>query len=197
MKGGVRKFISCNHSGDATTSLLSFQVDRFGGNSQISFWKYVTCCLFMHCRFPLSRFIVFAEKPDERFWLLDKTEGNDFALAGKQLGHFEVWEVLCAQRLKTLRASIVREYEIMREWIQYKSSNVVDRLFVVTSQSMIDRRKHVASWYQSTSSDTRPNFALSVLTCMTSRGDLKRTMCVVWCSLSRPRLLWWNKLFLM
>ena len=67
---------------------------------------------------------------------------------------------MCVQRPKT---SSVQEYEILMKWIQCLLNNVVDRLFVATSQSIIDPEVQIfASRYQSTGSYTlktkRANF---------------------------------------
>ena len=55
----------------------------------------------------------------------------------------------------------------------------------------------VASQYQSTRVDPRPNCIFNVPTWCTSRGDLRWTMCVFCSSTSRLSLLWRNKLCLL
>ena len=62
MTEGVITLMSCNPLSDARMSLLCFQVVLFRDNSQTSLWNFTTWCLFMVCRFPLSRFIMHSQR---------------------------------------------------------------------------------------------------------------------------------------
>ena len=54
--------------------------------------------------------------------------------------------------------------------------NVTYRLYAAINYPIMTVRNRLASGYQSTSSDPSSNCALSVLTCITSRGHLKGTV---------------------
>ena len=110
-----------------------------------------------------------------------------FAFAGKWLENLKSKEIFCVHRWKTLNVSTGRGFKILREWIQYLYNNVIDCLFVVTSQSINDRREQTLRLDTSQLTLIRHPFcALSVLTGVTSRGELKRTVCVFWSWTSRP-----------
>ena len=64
-----------------------------------------------------------------------------FTFAADSVEHLESRDIFNVHRPKTLNALVVRGYEIMTKWIHYLYSNVVDRLFVATNQSMNDRRE--------------------------------------------------------
>ena len=129
----------------------------------------------------------FAKKPDKLFWarLKEKT----FAFLGKCLEHLESREELCVHCPEVLTVSAGPGYKVFREWIRCLYNNVTDCLCVATSQSINDRREQMVRLDHSTSSDPSPICAINVLTCITSRDDLKRTMCVFWSSTSRLSLL--------
>ena len=55
----------------------------------------------------------------------------------------------------------------------------------------------VAFRYYSSTSDSSPNCALSLLIRIKSLGDLKETLCVIWSTTSPLTSPWWNKLCLM
>ena len=88
----------------------------------------------------LFELIVYAieKKPVKLFWttLMEMS----FALVGKRLEHLESGEILCLHRPKISFASSVHGKNFLKEWIQSLCSNVVDHLFVATSQSTNDRR---------------------------------------------------------
>ena len=79
-----------------------------------------------------------------------------------------------------------------RTWLLFTLTSFLDK-----SINKWSKGTDVASRYQSTIADPSPNFRLNLATWCTSRGDLKRTMCVFCSSTSLPSLLWWNKLCLM
>ena len=56
--GWVLTLMSCKPLSDARMSLLRFQVVRFRDNTRTSLENFATCCLFMLCRFPSSKFIM-------------------------------------------------------------------------------------------------------------------------------------------
>ena len=60
--GGVISLMSSKPLSDARMSLLSLKVVRSRDNSQTSLWNFTTWCLFMLCRFPLSRFIMHSQR---------------------------------------------------------------------------------------------------------------------------------------
>ena len=64
-------------------------------------------------------------------------------LARKRLELLDFRVIMCVHRSKILNASIVRDYEFSREWEQYLYSNVVDPLFVSTSQPLKDRKQQM------------------------------------------------------
>ena len=62
MKKGEITLMSCKSLSDAGMSPLCFQVERFRDNTRTSPWNFATWCIFMLCRFPLSRFIMHSQK---------------------------------------------------------------------------------------------------------------------------------------
>ena len=83
-------------------------------------------------------YYAFAKKPDELFWarLKEKT----FAFVGKRLEQWDSRELLCVHRPKFLTVSDGLGFKSVREWIRCLYNNVIDRLFVATSQKLKDRR---------------------------------------------------------
>ena len=81
----------------------------------------------------------FAEEPDELFWarLIEKT----YAFVGNCLEHLESREILSVHRPKILIVSVVPRYKTLRDFIRSLYNNLFDRLFMPTSQSIIDRRE--------------------------------------------------------
>ena len=57
--------------------------------------------------------------------------------------HLESREFLCVHRPKFLTVSAGPGYKILRERISCLYNNVIDRLCVATSQSIIDRREQM------------------------------------------------------
>ena len=188
--------MSCKPLSVARMSLLCFHVVCYRDNSGTSLWNFATWCLFMPCWFSLSRFIMHSQRNRINSFRARLKE-NIFAFVGKLLEHFENREILFVHRPKFLTVSAGPWYKILREWIRCLYNNVIDRLCVPAYQSTNDQREHVASRYHSTCSEPRPNCVLRVVTWITSRGDLKRTMWVFCNSTSLPSLLCWKKLCLM
>ena len=83
-----------------------------------------------------KNYYTFAEKPDELFW--SKLEEKSSEILGKRLEHLERKETLCVCRSKYLTVSVGPVYKTLREWIRCLYNNVIDRLFVATSQSATD-----------------------------------------------------------
>ena len=137
-------------------------------------------------------YYAFAKKPDKLFRarLKEKT----FAFVGKWLEHMESRETLCVHRPKF---SVGPGYKILSEWIRCLYNNVIDRLCVVTNQSTNDQREQTLHLDTSQLVLNQDPTVLRVVTCITSRGDLKRTMWVFCNSTSLPSLLWWKRLCLM
>ena len=139
MTGGVKTAISCNPFSDDRTFLLCFQVVLFSDSSHTSSWNFITRCLFMVCKFPLSRFTMHLHRnrtnsfgQDWRKWLLHLWESN-----------WNTWRVerLCVHRPKSLNALNVREYKFSAEQIHCLCNNVTYRLSVATNQSLNDQRE--------------------------------------------------------
>ena len=128
----------------------------------------------MACKFPLSRFTMHSHRKRKTFWARLKKVTS--AIAGKRLEHLGSRDILCVHRPKSLNALNVREYKILTEQNHCLCNNVIYRLSAATNQSATDQSEDVASPYQSTSSEPRPNCAPRVVTCITSQGDLKRTL---------------------
>ena len=83
-------------------------------------------------------YYAFAQKPYNLLWATLKA--MNFALVRKRLQHLEGREIVCFHCVKTLNALSIQGLNSLKQWIQCLGSNVVDRLFVVTSQSTKDRR---------------------------------------------------------
>ena len=140
MTGAVLTLMSCNPLSDARMSLLCFQVVRFRDNSRTSLWNCATWCLFMLCRFPLSRFSMHSQRNRiNSFWA--RLKEKNFAFVGKRLEHLESREILCFQRPKFMTVSVRPGYKILMEWIRCLYNNVNDRLCVVTNQSTNAQRE--------------------------------------------------------
>ena len=127
---------------DARTSLLCFQLIVFRESNRTPFRNCVMWCLFMLCIFPWRWFTIHSHRNLINSWarLKDKT----FAFVGIILEHLESWEVLCSSSRKFdcfSRSGI----KILRELIRCLYNNVIDRLFVATSQSTNDRRLQTLS----------------------------------------------------
>ena len=127
---------------------------------------------------------------DKLFWA--RLTKVTFAFAEKRLEHLESREILCVHRPKSLIALYVQEYKISTEQNHCLCKNVIYRLSINKPTKGTD----AASRYQSTSSEPRLNCAPRVVTCITSRGDLKRTMWVLCNSTFLPSLLWCKRLCL-
>ena len=134
MTGVVSTFMSCQPFPDARLSLLCFQIDHFKDNSQTSPWNFATCCLLMLYKFPWSSFFCFCNR---FFWRTLKA--MFFAHVGKGLERLEVGEVLWVHRSNILIVSSDQCHKNLKVWIQCLCRNVVDLLFVATSQSANDR----------------------------------------------------------
>ena len=126
-----------------------------------------------------------------------RLKGVTFEFAEKRLEHLESGEMLCVHRSIISTASTIRGCKILRECIQCLYNKLIDCLFVAQkSINYWTYGKDVAYRYQSRSYDRSPNCALNVPTCITSRGELKKTSCVFWSSTSWPCFLLWNQLCL-
>ena len=197
MMGGVITFMSCN--------LFRTPEDPFFPSK----WSFLERAIGI--RFEnsiLDVFLIFAGFFWEKllyfrrgtwYTLLHKTEGKGFGICGKMIGTFWIVERFCVFIVqKFLIVPGGPGFKTSRESIRFLYINVDNCLFRATSHiNKWPLGIVVASRYQSSSSDPRPNCALSVPTSITSRGGWKRTMFVFWSSRFHPSLLWWNTLFLM
>ena len=86
--GGVITLMSCKPFSEARMSLLCFQVVRFGDKSRTSFWYFAMRCLFMLCRFLLSRFFFNSKKKSDKL-LRARLKEKISAFVGKWLEHLE------------------------------------------------------------------------------------------------------------
>ena len=73
---------------------------------------------------------------------------------------------------KTLTVAVGPGYKILREWIRCLYNNTIDRLCVATKDLTNDQREQTLQLGTS----QLANCVLRVVTCITSRGDLKRIM---------------------
>ena len=119
-------------------------------------------------------YYVFAQKPDKLFW--ERLKEGAFAFVGKKLEHLENGEILCIHRPKSLNASNVREYKILTEKIHCLCSNVIYRLSATTNRSTNDQREQRLHLDTSQLDLIQDATVLKVVTSITSRGELKRTM---------------------
>ena len=87
-------------------------------------------------------------------------------------------ENFCVHRPKMFTVSAFPGYKILREWIRCLYNNVIDRLCMPTSQSVNDRSEQILR-LDTSQLAPRPNCALSLLICITSRGDSKRILCSI------------------
>ena len=94
-------------------------------------------------------------------------------------------EVLCVYCPRALRSSSVRRYETFMEWLKCLFSNVVDRLFVATNQSTKDRR--IQTLRLDTNQLSLMQDPTCVVTCITSRGEMKWTLCLLRSSNVSPK----------
>ena len=133
--------ISCNHFSDDRTFLLCFQVVFFSDSSQTSSWNFTTWCLFMSCKFPLSRFTIHSHRnrinsfgQDWRKWLLHLRESD-----------WNTWRVerFCVHRPQSLNALKAREGKILTEQIHCLCKNVIYRLSAAINQSTTDQREQM------------------------------------------------------
>ena len=178
MTRGFLTFMSCNPFSDARTSLLCFQTVPFREKSQTLLWNFATWCLVLLCRFPSSYFFLHSQRnPVNSFGKAWRK--RIFEYLGKWLEHLESRGILCAHRPNFLTVPAGPGLKNLREWIQCLYNVVIDRLCVATSQSINDRKQQILFLNtKATSSDPSPKSSLCVLICITSRGVLKRTMCV-------------------
>ena len=119
-----------------------------------------------------------------------------FAFARKRLEHSEVREILCVHCPKSLKASNVREYKNLMEenHCLWNNISIVNPLQQINQKMTKGNRRCISIpvnqlW-------TKTHRTPSVVTCITSRGDLKRTMWVVCNTTSLPSLLCWKRLCL-
>ena len=180
MTGGVNTLMSSKSFSDARMSLLSFQNVRFRDNSWNLPWIFATWFLFMLCRFPLSRFNMHSHR-NRRNSSWARLKEKIFAIVQNWLEHLETRKVLCVHRPKFLTVSAGPGCENLGEWNRCLYKNVFDCLCVATCQSANDRREQMLRLDTSQLPLICLNCALSVLTWITSRGDVKRTMRVFWC----------------
>ena len=156
MTGGVINLMNCNPLWDARISLLCFQVVRFRKNSRTSLWNFATWCLFKLCRFRLSRFIMHSQR--NRI----KSFGQDWSKRLLPLweNDWNTWRVerFCVSLFKgfdCLSRSAVWYFEgmdpVFVQW-RNRSSERGDK-----SINKWPKGTDVASRYQSTSSELRPN----------------------------------------
>ena len=168
--------MSCNPFSNARTSLLCFQMILVGENKRISFWNSIMRCLFLLRRFS-----------DEHFWA--RLKEKFFAFVRKRSEHLECREILRVHCPKFWTLSAGPGYETLRMELLFVEQR--NRSSVHGKKSINKRPfgRDAASWHQLTRSDPSPNCALSVLICIKSRVDLKRTMCMFWSSTFRPNFL--------
>ena len=136
-------FLSRSSFSDARTSLLCFQVILLKRAIELNF-EFVTLSRFFE-----KIYYTFAEEPDKLFWT--RLKEKSFAIVGnkivgKCLKNLESRAILCIHRSKNSVSSVGPGFKTLRDWIRCLYNNVIDRLFVATSQSMIDRRQQVFSF---------------------------------------------------
>ena len=86
---------------------------------------------------------------------------------------------------KNLIVSANPGYETLKEWIRCLLKNAIERLYVATSQSINDRTEQMMRLHTSQLAMIGiPIVRLTSLTCISSRGVLKKPMCVFWSSTS-------------
>ena len=186
---------SCKHFLDAWMSLFCFQVVPFRYNSQTLFWNFTTWCLFMLCRFRLTRFNMHSQRnrinsfgQDWRKRLLHLWE-NDWNIPG-----VEIFCVFIFQKFWLFQP--VRNIKYWgngsgvctkRNWLSVRGEE---------SSNKWPKGTDVVARYQSTSFEPGPNCVPRVITCIRSRRDLKRTMWVFCNSTSLNSLLFWKRLCL-
>ena len=119
-------FISCEPFLDAKMSLFAY-------NSLTILPRDVFSCV---AGFLWPDLLCIREKT--RQILLDNTKGKDSSTFGEKKEHMESREILCVHLPNTLNASSVQGPKILKEWIQFLWSNVVDLLFVAKHQSTND-----------------------------------------------------------
>ena len=84
-------------------------------------------------------YYTFAEEPDELFWA--RLQEKNFAFVGKCLKNMESRENLCVHRPQTMTVSVGPGYKSLKEWVRCLYNNIIDRMFVATSQSTIDQKE--------------------------------------------------------
>ena len=175
---------------DVKRSRLCFHVVRFNESKCQSRLYLLSWCLFTLCKFPWSGFTMHSLRNrinsfghDWRNWIFHLRE-NDWN--AWRIERVCVLIVQSCQMLQTLR-----HVKCWGGCFHSLCSNVIYRLFAAINQWVNDQK------YQSTREEPSPSWILSVFICITSLGDLNNAMCVVCSSISRPRVLLWNKLCLM
>ena len=91
-------------------------------------------------------YYAFAERPDKLFGT--RLKQNTFEFAGKSLDYLASGKFLFFRCSEFLIASTVRVKKV-KEWIQFLYRDVMDHLFVATSQSTIDRWEHLLRFHTS------------------------------------------------
>ena len=86
-------------------------------------------------------YYTFAKEPDKLLWARLREKASP--IVGKWLEHLENREVFCVHRPNFLTVSDGLGYKILREWIRCLYINVIDCLFVATSQHINDGKEQM------------------------------------------------------
>ena len=131
--GGIMTVISCNNFSDDRTFLLQFQVVLPSNINQILSWNFITWCLFLVCKFPLSRFTMRLHRKwtnsfgrDWRKWRLHLRESD------WNTWRVEIFSVHCPNFLNALNDP---EYKSWTEQNHCLCNIVNYRLSAATNQS--------------------------------------------------------------